>query len=273
MTYIEFLKRKIPLATFDGYDCPAELVNPLLRPHQSAIVQWAVKGGNRALFEAFGLGKTPQQIEILRLTRMRAGGKALIVCPLGVRQEFRRDGMLEGEQWEDRANELGYDIEDIRLNFGVEFQFIRRSSEVTDGHDYYLTNYESIRDGKLDPSLFTVVSLDEASILRSYGSKTFQEFLPLFRSVKHKFVATATPSPNQYKELIHYAGFLGIMDTGQALTRFFQRDSTQANNLTLYPHKEREFWLWLNSWSIFLQSPADLGFDATGYDLPELKVI
>ena len=48
------------------------------------------------------------------------------------------------------------------------------------------------------------------------------------------------------------------MDTGQALTRFFQRDSTQANNLTLYPHKEREFWLWLNSWAIFLQRPSDL---------------
>ena len=273
MKYIDFLKKKIPLATFDGYDCPAESVNPLLRPHQAAIVQWAVKGGNRALFEAFGLGKTPQQIEILRLTRMNAGGKALIVCPLGVRQEFRRDGMLAGEQWAARADELGYDIADIRRNFGVDFQFIRRSEEVTDGHEFYLTNYESVRDGKLDPSLFTVVSLDEASILRSYGSKTFQEFLPLFRSVKHKFVATATPSPNRFKELIHYAGFLGIMDTGQSLTRFFQRDSTQANNLTLYPHKEREFWLWLNSWSIFLQSPADLGFDATGYDLPELQVI
>ena len=95
----------------------------------------------------------------------------------------------------------------------------------------------------------------------------------MFKSVKYRFVATATPSPNRYKELIHYAGFLGIMDTGQALTRFFQRDSTQANNLTLYPHKEREFWLWLNSWAIFLQRPSDLGFDDTGYDLPELKVI
>jgi len=273
MNYTDFLKAKIPLATFDGYECQAEDVNPLLRPHQIAIVQWAVKGGNRALFEAFGLGKTPQQIEIVRLTQRYAGGKALIVCPLGVRQEFRRDGMLIGEQWETRAQNIGLDIEDIRREFGVEFRFIRRSDEVVDGHDYYLTNYESIRDGKLDPALFTVVSLDEASVLRSYGSKTFQEFLPLFRSVKHKFVATATPSPNRFKELIHYAGFLGIMDTGQALTRFFQRDSTQANNLTLYPHKEREFWFWLNSWSIFLQSPADLGFDATGYDLPDMEVI
>ena len=273
MDYESFLREKIPLASFNGYACEISDINPLLREHQSAIVQWAVKGGNRALFEAFGLGKTLQQIEIIRITRAFAGGKALIVCPLGVRQEFRRDGIMDGEQWEDRAADLGYDIAEIRERFGVDFKFIRRSAEVVDGHDYYLTNYESIRDGKLDVSLFTVVSLDEASILRSYGSKTFQEFLPLFKNVKHKFVATATPSPNRFKELIHYAGFLGIMDTGQALTRFFQRDSTQANNLTLYPHKEQEFWLWLNSWSIFLQSPSDLGYDSTGYDLPEMTVI
>ena len=62
------------------------------------------------------------------------------------------------------------------------------------------------------------------------------------------------------------------MDTGQALTRFFKRDSTKANNLTLYPHKEQEFWLWVSSWALFLSSPADLGFDATGYDLPNMSI-
>ncbi|MGV7665816.1 hypothetical protein PJK52_29380, partial [Mycobacterium kansasii] len=76
------------------------------------------------------------------------------------------------------------------------------------------TNYESVRDGKVDPSWFTAVSLDEASVLRSFGSKTYQTFLPLFADVPYRFVATATPSPNRYKELIHYAGFLGVMDTG-----------------------------------------------------------
>lgn len=249
-SYIEFLCDKTPLAQFDGYDVGDDEIHPMLKPHQRACVRWAVKGGNRALFESFGLGKSLQQIEILRLTRARAGGKALIVCPLGVRQEFRRDGE----------------------KVGVTFKFIRRPEEMEDGIDFYLTNYESIRDGKLDPKLFSVVSLDEASVLRSYGSKTYQEFLPLFEGVKHKFVATATPSPNRYKELIHYAGFLGVMDTGQALTRFFQRDSTKANNLTLYPHKEQEFWLWLNSWAVFLQRPSDLGFSDDGYDLPALQV-
>ena len=249
--YTEFLRQKIRLADFAGFDVADDEINPILKPHQRAIVRWAVRGGCRAIFAAFGLGKSVMQIEAARLIQQRAGGKALIVCPLGVRQEFRRDGEM----------------------LGVHFKFIRRAEDMEDGHDFYLTNYESVRDGKLDPNGFTVVSLDEASVLRSFGSKTYQTFLSLFSSVRYRFVATATPSPNRYKELIHYAGFLGIMDTGQALTRFFQRDSTKANNLTLYPHKEREFWLWLNSWAVFLQRPSDLGFSDEGYDLPELQVI
>lgn len=249
--YVAFLQEKTPIASFDGFDIEDCDIHPILKPHQRACVKWAVKGGNRALFEAFGLGKSVQQVEIVRIIMALAGGLGLIVCPLGVRQEFRRDAAM----------------------LGVETQFIRRTDEINpEFKGIYLTNYESVRDGRLDPRLFAVVSLDEASILRSYGSKTFQEFLLLFEGVKHKFVATATPSPNRYKELIHYAGFLGVMDTGQALTRFFQRDSTQANNLTLYPHKEREFWMWLNSWAIFLQTPSDLGFSDEGYDLPEITV-
>lgn len=249
--YVDFLRKKIRLADFAGFEVEDSDINPMLKLHQRAIVRWAVRGGCRAIFAAFGLGKSMMQIEAARLVRERSGGKALIVCPLGVRQEFRRDG----------------------CKLGIEFKFIRGADEMDDGQDYYLTNYESIRDGKLDPNLFTVVSLDEASVLRSFGSKTYQTFLGLFAKVRYRFVATATPSPNRYKELIHYAGFLGIMDTGQALTRFFQRDSTKANNLTLYPHKEKEFWLWLNSWAVFLQKPSDLGFSDEGYDLPELQVI
>jgi len=249
--YLAFLRRKIKLASFAGFDIPDDEINPILKPHQRACVKWAVRGGNRALFERFGLGKSVQQLEIVRLVMKHAAGPGLIVCPLGVRQEFRRDGEM----------------------LGVQTRFIRRTEEVDASFDgIHLTNYESIRDGRLDPNVFAVASLDEASVLRSYGSKTYQEFLPLFSGVKFKFVATATPSPNRYKELIHYAGFLGIMDTGQALTRFFQRDSSKANNLTLYPHKEREFWLWLNSWAIFLQSPSDLGFSDDGYVLPPMAV-
>ena len=225
--YAEFCKAKIDYSYIAGYPCDPNEIHPSLFPHQRAIVKWAVEGGRRAIFAAFGLGKTRVALETVRLTLAKSGGRrGLIICPLGVRQEFRLDGQ----------------------KIGVPTTFIRRSDEVpADGSDHghiYLTNYESVRDGRLDPDLFDVVSLDEAAVLRSFGSKTYIEFLSMFDNTPHKFVATATPSPNRYKELIHYAGFLGIMDTGSALTRFFQRDSTQANNLTLYPHKEREFYLW-----------------------------
>jgi hypothetical protein len=250
IAYAEFLREKVNFERTFGFEIDADEVHPLLLPHQRAAVQWAVRGGRRALFEAPGLGKTLQQLEVLRLVLARTGGKALVVLPLGVRQEFTRDAAM----------------------IGLDVRFVRWSREV-DGPGIYLTNYESIRDGRLDPALFDAASLDEASVLRSYGSKTFQTFLTLFEDVKYRFVATATPSPNRYKELIHYAGFLGIMDTGAALTRWFQRDSTKANNLTLYAHKEEEFWLWVSTWALFLQSPADLGFDATGYDLPPLDVV
>jgi DNA modification methylase len=88
----------------------------------------------------------------------------------------------------------------------------------------------------------------------------------------YRFVATATPSPNEFIELLAYAAFLDVMDVGQAKTRFFKRNSTNADDLTLHPHKEREFWLWVSSWAIFLQRPSDLGYSDEGYDLPELDI-
>ena len=249
MRYADFLESKRALAPSSGFD-PGDSVSSVLFPFQRDIVRWAVSGGRRAIFAAFGLGKSLMQLEICRLVMEREGGRALIVCPLGVRQEFKRDAEL----------------------LGLDPVFIRTDDEVA-GDGLYLTNYESVRDGRLSPSHFTCATLDEASVLRSYGSKTYQTFLSLFERVPYRFVATATPAPNRYKELIHYSGYLGIMDTGQALTRFFQRDSTKANNLTLYPHKEREFWLWLATWAVFVQKPSDLGYSDDGYDLPPLDVV
>jgi len=250
--YREFLAGKVRVAEAAGFDVQPDEINSILLPHQRDAVRWACAGGRRALFEAFGLGKSVQQIEIQRLCRARTGGATLIVCPLGVRQEFRRDAEM----------------------LGVATRFIRTDAEIdVEFNGIHLTNYESVRDGRLDPNHFAAASLDEASVLRSFGSKTYQTFLTLFDEVQFLFVATATPSPNRYKELIHYAGFLGVMDTGQALTRWFKRDSTQANNLTLYPHKEREFWLWVASWALFLQRPSDLGYSDAGYDLPPIKIV
>ena len=253
MSYSDFLRSKIQIAPVSGFEVKPDEIHPALKPHQRDAVIWACKGGRRALFESFGLGKTVQELEWCRLVQEHEQSPVVIVLPLGVRQEFARDA-----------------VELLGMDAPV---YVRTMAEVrATPAKIYMTNYERVRDGDIDPRYFSGAALDEASVLRSYGSKTFQTFMDLFRGVKYKLVATATPSPNRYKELIHYAGYLEVMDTGQALTRFFQRDSTKANNLTLYPHKEEEFWLWVSSWALFLSSPADLGYDATGYDLPPLDV-
>lgn len=252
--YLKFLHSKIEIAEETGFDVSDKDISQALIPHQRDAVKWAVKGGRRALFESFGLGKTVQQLEFTRLVTDREGGRGLIVLPLGVKQEFTRDAV----------DILGM----------APPAYVRTMKEVNAAETgIVLTNYERVRDGDIDPVMFTAASsLDEASVLRSFGSKTYQSFMDLFKGVLYKLVCTATPSPNRYKELIHYAGYLEVMDTGQALTRFFQRDSTKANNLTLYPHKEEEFWLWVSTWALFITKPSDLGYSDEGYDLPPLDV-
>lgn len=255
MTYQEFLESKIELAQDSGFEVNPADINKALKPHQRDAVIWALKGGRRALFENFGLGKTIQEIEFCKQVIDHEGGRALIVLPLGVKQEFTQDAV----------NVLGYDT-----------PVYCRSMEEVESCDssIVLTNYERVRDGDIRPDYFVATSLDEASVLRSFGSKTYQTFLDKFKNVPYKLVATATPSPNKYKELIHYAGYLEIMDTGQALTRFFQRDSTKANNLTLYPNMEDEFWLWVSSWALFITKPSDVNpeYSDDGYVLPPLDV-
>ena len=255
MTYAQFLARKIDVAPLVGLDVQASQLSPALKYHQRDSVLWALRGGRRALFEAFGLGKTVMQLEWARIVAEMTGGQVLIVAPLNVRREFFDD-----------ATHILHQQPPVYVKTQAEADAIKVRVPVV------ITNYERVRDGDIDPRRFAGVTLDEAATLRSFGSKTYQVFLDKFKGVRYKLVNTATPSPNRYKELIHYAGFLEIMDTGQALTRWFKRDSTKANNLTLYPGREREFWIWCASWGLFLQKPSDLGYSDEGYSLPPLEV-
>ncbi|MFL6314776.1 MAG: hypothetical protein ACJ71W_21940 [Terriglobales bacterium] len=289
LPYEEFLRAKVIKQKELGFELPPSAVHKLLKPHQRDMVLWALRKGRGALFASFGLGKTMVQLEIADQVvrkhsalstqhsakakgapRRRGGAESLhvasgksgkkqgsveparflIVAPLGVRQEFKRD-----------AEKLG-----------IKITFVRRIKECKES-GIYLTNYETIRDGKMDPKGFIGVSLDEASVLRGRGNKTFGEFaFKHFRDTRYKYVATATPSPNEYQELLSYSAFLDVMDISAARTRFFKRNSTKMDALTLHPHKEREFWLWLSTWAVFVQKPSDLGYSDDGYVLPDLDV-
>lgn len=235
--YADFVRSKVRFDTHYGFPVADSDIHPALFPHQRQIVRWAAQGGRRGIFASFGLGKTVLSLELMRLVTEHVGGRALIVCPLGVRQEFAHDA----------EHVLGM----------PRPRFIRRTSEV-DGDGLYLTNYESVRDGRLSAEPFRAVSLDEAAILRNYGTLTTQTFATAFAHCDYRYVATATPAPNEYRELFEYAHFLGVMDRGQSMTRFTKRDSTKANHLTLLDNMATEFWHWVASWSVWLSSPSQI---------------
>lgn len=256
MGYIDFLKSKVRLAPQDGFAVDPAEINPLLKPHIKVATQWGLAGGRRAAFLRFGMQKTTWHLEMMRLTAPRVDDPALIVLPLGARLSFFRD-----------AERYFTGPHAIRLNF------IREDREI-DRTAINLTNVESVREGKIDPRRFGCTTFDEGDILRNMNTKTFWKFADLAKQVRYRHVGTATPDPREYAELLAFAGYLDIMDVGQARTRFFKRDSEIADKLTLHPHKEREFWLWIASWALFLQKPSDLdpSFSDEGFALPPADI-
>lgn len=254
MTYADFLSTKITVAPRAGFEPNPSAYHPSLKPFQRDAVTWALRLGRALVAMSFGLGKSRIQCELARQIVSTTGGRFLVICPLGVKHQFaEEDGPAMGMRW----------------------QYVRTDTEIQAADTPYLiTNYERVRDGGITPSLHNIagVSLDEGSVLRSLGSVTSDVFKRIFRDVPFRFVCTATPSPNDYKELIYYAEFLGVMDHGQALTRFFKRDAAHAGHLTLMPSQVQEFWLWVASWALFVSKPSDLGYADDGYVLPRLNI-
>lgn len=109
MKYLDFLEAKLTLSRHSGFAVPEESIHPMLKPHQRDIVRWALLGGRRAIFAAFGLGKSFMQLECMRQIARHEGGRQLIIAPLGVRQEFKAD-----------AAKLGLSITFIRRDEEIE---------------------------------------------------------------------------------------------------------------------------------------------------------
>lgn len=159
LSYTEFLRRKAAIAPkFGGQDVDEASLNPALKPHTRRMVAWAVNGGRRAWFASFGLHKTATQLEAMRVIWRRSNRPVLIVAPLGVRREF----------FEDARNRFTGE-------FAIDLRFIKTNEDI-DGAAVYLTNYESVRDGKISPHHFEAVSLDEAAA-REIDTPSLFDFL------------------------------------------------------------------------------------------------
>ncbi len=219
---------------------------------QREIIRSAIKKGRMGIFADTGLGKTLIELSIAQNIVEKTNGRVLILTPLAVAFQFL-----------DEAEKIGvhdvYHSKDGRL-----------------GGKIVVMNYERLH--MLNSSDFECVILDESSILKNFNGKIKNAIISFIKKVPYRFLASATPSPNDFTELGNSSealGYLGYMDM---LGRFFKnnQNSVDSNNRNigekfyLMPHAERDFFIWVNDWSIMVKRPSDIGFSDDLYELPEL---
>ena len=244
-SYAEFLRRKRILAEPCGFSSATPL-NSMLFPFQRDIVKFDLERGKAANFAHTGLGKGPMQMEWCSHVSEYAKGNTLIVAPLAVAQQFKRE-----------ARKFGYDL-----------TICREQSDVRTGLN--VTNYERLDLFNL--ASFVGVSLDESSCIKDFSSKTTKSLIEKLATTPYKLANSATPSPNDHAELGTHAELLDVMRRSAMLAMFFEHDGGETSKWSLKGHGKRPFWKFVSSWSVCLKRPSDLGYDDGGFELPSLNL-
>jgi len=244
MIYEEFLLKKQISHSHCGIDIDIGNINDNLFDWQKKVVLWALRKGKSAIFAECGLGKTAMQLEWAN----QVGGTSLILAPLAVAEQTKREGEKFGYKVNVVANQ-----EDIVIN------------------EINITNYEKIH--KFIPDVFKSVVLDESSILKNFTGKIRTQIIDFFQNTQYKLCCTATPSPNDFVELGNHAEFLNVMTRVEMLSMFFINDSGDTGTWRLKGHaKGNAFWKWLSTWAIIMKNPCDIGFNGDDFILPELSI-
>lgn len=249
--YASFLERKAMTAATSGMpDVPP--LGDYLFPFQSDCVGWALRRGKAALFEAVGLGKTRQIGEFAAqasayLDSRGEHSEVIIVSPLGVAAQTVRE----------------------LATIGMTAKYCKVPEDIERGA-FTVTNYDRLE--RFNTARFGVAALDESSILKHDTSATRIRIIQAFRDTRFIVSATATPSPNDRKELGGQAELLGVMTEKEMLSDFFVHDAGN-NTWRLKGHAEGRFWQWVASWGAMITKPSDLGYQDTGYDLPPLRIV
>ena len=246
MTYKDFLASKRFVLESSGFDIDKAELNPMLYEFQKDIVRWALKKGKACIFADCGLGKTPMQLSWAYQLHKHTDGKILILAPLAVAEQTRRE-----------AEKFGYDA-----------KVVEEQAECIDGIN--ITNYEKL--DRFVAKEFIGVVLDESSILKSYSGKVRTAIIQNFHDVPYKLACTATPAPNDYMELGNHSEFCGVMTRAEMLSMFFVHDGGETSKWRLKGHATDVFWQWLATFSVFIDNPANIGYEVSGYDLPHLNI-
>jgi hypothetical protein len=252
MEYKEFLEQKKHLIGNFGFT--PNYFPDISFDFQKFIIEKAVKKGRMAIFADTGLGKTLMQLSIAKNIVNHTNKRVLILTPLAV-----------GFQFVQEAQKLG--IEDVYQTLKGELN-----------GKIIICNYERLH--YLNSNDFIGCILDESSILKNFDGKIKGQITSFIKKMPYRYLSTATPSPNDFIELGTSSEALGYMGYMDMLTKFFKnnQNSVDSNNRNigekfyLKPHAEKDFFAWVNQWSIMVKMPSDIGFDDTRYKLPNLIV-
>ena len=250
MNYEEFINSKKHTTNNFGFE-------PLWYPEcafdfQKHIINKATLKGRVGIFADTGLGKTLMLLSIAKNVILKTNKRVILLTPLAVAFQFL-----------DEAKKIGVDD----IEYSKDGKFTKK---------IVICNYERLH--YFNSNDFECVILDESSILKNFNGQIKNQITSFIKKVPYRFLATATPSPNDFIELGTSSEALGYMGYMDMLTKFFKnnQNSVDSNNRNigekfyLKPHAEKAFFQWVNSWSIMVKSPSDLGFDDSKYILPNL---
>ena len=248
--YQKFLEQKKHSIGNFGFD--ANYIPDMAFDFQKHIIEKAVKKGRMAIFADTGLGKTLMQISIAKNVVNHTNKKVLILTPLAVAFQF----IIEAEK-------MG--IDDIEY-----------SKDGKHSKKIVICNYERLH--YFNSKDFECVILDESSILKNFDGKIKGQITAFIKKIKYRFLSTATPSPNDFIELGTSSEALGYMGYMDMLGKFFKNNQNSIDpkhageKFYLKPHAEKDFFSWVNQWSMMIKMPSDIGFSDEKYNLPRLDI-
>jgi len=250
MKYNDFIQNKRHSLSSHGFK--ANYIPKMAFDFQAYTIEKSILRGRNASFLDTGLGKTLIQIAQAENVIRHTNKKVLVLTPLAVAFQF----IIEAE----------------KMGLGD----IEYSKDGKHTKKIVLCNYERLHYFNSDD--FVCLICDESSILKNFDGKIKSHVTSFIKKMPYRFLSTATPSPNDFIELGTSSEALGYMGYMDMLTKFFKNnqnsvDSTNRNigeKFYLKPHAEKDFFAWVNQWSIMCKMPSDIGFSDERYILPEL---
>lgn len=246
MTYQEFLNTKQKKVVDSGFWIDESKLHPMLFDFQKFTNQKALYAGKYAIFGDTGTGKTLMQLDIANQMRI-LNKMTLILTPLAV-----------SGQTIDKSKEMNIPVSKWNSIINNLIQII---------------NYDQIDNINFDK--FDCIILDESSILKSETGKFRNKLIDSCKNIPYKYCFSATPSPNDPTELGGHAEFLDVMTYNEMLAMYFVNDSKKqkGSKWRLKGHAIERFYEFVSTWAIMYSHPKDIGFNQTGFDLPELEII